>query len=129
MGHPVTTNPFIIMLINMTVVFIVLVSLSFLIRLIHYMDPTAKKEKKVAPAVKESPAPTPIPASTKPQAPAIKEANGPIIDEGIPEETIAVIFAAIAGYGYAASEVHAIRPVYNKIWEHSGRYHTLPHNN
>ena len=112
MGHPVTTNPFIIMLINMTVVFIVLVSLSFLIRLIHYVDPTAKKEEKAAeaPAV---PAPTPAPTV----APA------PIIEEGIPEETIAVIFAAIAGYGYATGQVHAIRPIYNKTWEHSGRYH------
>ena len=112
MGHPVTTNPFIIMLINMTVVFIVLVSLSFLIRLIHYVDPTAKKEEKAAeaPAV---PAPTPTPAISQ----------APVIEEGIPEETIAVIFAAIAGYGYTTGQVHAIRPIYNKTWEHSGRYH------
>ncbi len=44
MGHPVTTNPFIIMLINMTVVFAVLVGLSLMIRLIHIVDPTAKKK-------------------------------------------------------------------------------------
>ena len=112
MGHPVTTNPLIIMLINMTVVFIVLISLSFLIRLIHYCDPTAKKEEKTA----EAPAvPAPAPA------PAVSQA--PVIEEGIPEETIAVIFAAIAGYGYSTGQVHAIRPVYNKTWEHSGRYH------
>ena len=43
MGHPVTTNPFIIMLINMTVVFAVLIGLSFMIRLIHVVDPTKKK--------------------------------------------------------------------------------------
>jgi hypothetical protein len=43
MGHPVTTNPFIIMLINMTVVFVVLYGLSLLIRLIHIIDPTKKK--------------------------------------------------------------------------------------
>ena len=117
MGHPVTTNPFIIMLINMTVVFIVLVSLSFLIRLIHYVDPTAKKEKKIeAPVVKKStPAPAPVPAPVKPEP-------APVIDKGIPEETIAVIFAAIAGYGYTTGQVHAIRPIYHKVWEHSGRY-------
>lgn len=115
MGHPVTTNPLIIMLINMTVVFIVLISLSFLIRLIHYVDPTAKKEENPAetPAV---PAPAPTPAA--PQA--------PIIEEGVPEEVIAVIFAAIAGYGYATGQVHAIRPIYHKVWDHSGRYHQMP---
>ena len=43
MGHPVTTNPFIIMLINMTVVFVVLYGLSWMIRLIHLIDPTKKK--------------------------------------------------------------------------------------
>ena len=34
---PVTTNPLIIMLINMTVVFIVLVALIYLIKLIHFL--------------------------------------------------------------------------------------------
>ena len=43
MGHPVTTNPFIIMLINMTVVFAVLIGLSIMIRLIHVVDPTKKQ--------------------------------------------------------------------------------------
>ena len=109
MGHPVTTNPLIIMMINMTVVFIVLIALSYLIKLIHLIDPTAKKEE-----VKEEPAP--VVQSTPETPPA------PVIDSSIPEETIAVIFAAIAGYGYATGHVHAIRPVYHKIWEHSGRY-------
>ncbi len=59
MGHPVTSNPLIIMLINMTVVFIVLVLLSFVIRLIHYVDPTVKKETpKEAPAAEEAAAPS-----------------------------------------------------------------------
>ena len=40
MGHPVTTNPLIIMMINMTVVFFVLIALSGLIHLIHMVDPT-----------------------------------------------------------------------------------------
>ena len=112
MGHPVTTNPLIIMLINMTVVFIVLVSLSFLIRLIHYVDPTAKKEEK-APDTPAAPAPVPIPVVSK----------TPVIEEGISEETIAVICAALASYGYSSGQIHAIHPVFNKVWEHSGRYH------
>ena len=43
MGHPVTTNPFIIMMINMTVVSAVLFGLSMMIRLIHLVDPTKKQ--------------------------------------------------------------------------------------
>ena len=43
MGYPVTTNPFIIMMINMTVVFAVLFGLSMMIRLIHLVDPTKKQ--------------------------------------------------------------------------------------
>ena len=110
MGHPVTTNPIIIMLINMTVVFIVLVSLSYLIRLIHLVDPTAKKGEKTtdAPAVA---APTPAPVTP-----------APVVEEGIPQEVIAAIFAAIASYGYSPGQIHAIHPVLNKVWEHSGRY-------
>ena len=115
MGHPVTTNPLIIMLINMTVVFIVLISLSFLIRLIHIVDPTAKKEE---PEVK-------APAVTKP-TPAPVAAPAPVVDDSIPNEVIAVICAALAGYGYSAGQIHAIHPVYNKVWEHSGRYQQPP---
>ena len=45
MEQPVTTNPFIIMCINMTIVFAVLFGLSLLIRLIHAVDPTREKKK------------------------------------------------------------------------------------
>ena len=60
--QPVTTNPFIIMLINMTVVFIVLFVLMYVIKLIHYVDPTKPKEetKEVAP-VKAAPTVAPAP--------------------------------------------------------------------
>ena len=120
MGHPVTTNPIIIMLINMTVVFIVLISLSFLIRLIHMVDPTAKKEEAEAP---ESPLPRPAPAVAAPPKTAKVTLPDPVVEQGIPQETIAVICAAIASYGYSSSQIHAIRPIHNKVWEHSGRYH------
>lgn len=44
MGQPVTTNPLLISLINMTVVFAVLYGLSLIIRLIKVIDPTQKKK-------------------------------------------------------------------------------------
>lgn len=43
MGQPVTTNPWLIMFINMTVVFAVLYGLSLIIRLIKVIDPTQKR--------------------------------------------------------------------------------------
>ena len=43
MGQPVTTNPWLIMFINMTIVFSVLYGLSLIIRLIKIIDPTKKK--------------------------------------------------------------------------------------
>ena len=55
MSQPVTTNPFIIMLINMTVVFLVLIALGVVINLIHYFDPTKPKAKPA----EEAPAPAP----------------------------------------------------------------------
>ena len=46
MGQPVTTNPVIIMMINMTIVFAVLVGLQVLVQLIHVIDPTKKKAQE-----------------------------------------------------------------------------------
>lgn len=43
MGQPVTTNPLVIMLINMTIVFGVLVGLQLMVEAIHVIDPTKKK--------------------------------------------------------------------------------------
>ena len=109
MGHPATTNPLIIMTINMTVVFIVLVSLIYVIKLIHLVDPTAKKEE-------EKPAQAVV---TPPPAPVVP---APVVEEGIPQETVAVICAALASYGFTSGQIHAIRPVYNRTRGHSARY-------
>ena len=109
MGHPVTTNPFIIMLINMTVVFIVLVSLSFVIRLIHYVDPTVKKE-----APKEAPKVAPAPPVEEPEP-------VPVVESGVPGEVIAVIAAALSAYGCSAGQIRAVRPVDRQGWKQSGR--------
>jgi len=103
MGHPVTTNPFIIMLINMTVVFAVLIGLSFMIRLIHVVDPTKKAEEK--PMAAPAPAAAPVAAA-------------PVVDNSA---VIAVISAAVAAYGYSEANIIAIRPVGSPVWTSAGR--------
>ena len=103
MSQPVTTNPWIIMLINMTVVFIVLISLSFLIRLIHAFDPTRKKE-----------APTPAAAA----APAPVGAAEP---EGLSAEVGAAITAAVTLCGFSGGAIRTIRPLARDGWKNSGR--------
>ena len=103
MSQPVTTNPWIIMLINMTVVFIVLISLSFLIRLIHAFDPTRKKE---APTPAASPAPAPV-AAPEP--------------EGLSAEVVAAITAAVTLCGFSGGAIRTIRPLARDGWQNSGR--------
>ena len=107
MSQPVTTNPFIIMLINMTVVFLVLIALGVVINLIHYLDPTKPKAKPA----EEAPAP----------APAVKAAPEPVQEEGLTPEIVAVIAAAVASLGYGPGAVKAIRPVDRNGWKQSGR--------
>lgn len=109
MSQPVTTNPLIIMLINMTVVFLVLILLGVVINLIHMIDPTKPKAAKPAPAAAE-----PVPA---PQPAAVEE----VCEEGISPEVVAVIAAAVASYGYGIEQIHAIRPVARNGWKDSGR--------
>lgn len=109
MSHPVTTNPLIIMLINMTVVFLVLIALGVVINLIHYIDPTKPKAapKEAAPA-KPEPVSEPEPAAAAP------------VEGGISPEVVAVIAAAVASMG-CAGEVKAIRPLERNNWKNSGR--------
>lgn len=106
MGHPVTTNPFIIMMINMTVVFIVLIALSFLIQLIHKLDPTKKPDvKESAPHAEEDEMQRLI-RNVK-DSKTVTSADIPSEDD-IPEEVIAVIMASIAQCGING-EVRAVR--------------------
>lgn len=109
MSQPVTTNPLIIMLINMTVVFLVLIALGFLIQLIHIIDPTKKKEEKQKAAPAEPVAPAPAPVQEEP------------VFDGIAPETVAVIAAAIAAYGCGVNQIKAIRPIERSGWKNSGR--------
>ena len=116
----VTTNPLIIMMINMTVVFIVLVSLIYLIKLIHFIDPTKEPEKKPEDGV----------AAGEPPLVAVKSSTPPPepepVDEGINPEVIAAISAAISAYGFAG-QVKAVRIVNHEgtPWRASARFNTL----
>ena len=108
MSEPVTTNPFVIMLINMTVVFIVLIALGLVINLIHAIAPT---KEKAAPQ-KEAPAPAPTPAASAPE---------PVSADGVSPEVIAVIAAALASYGYGPAAIRAVRPIERDGWKNAGR--------
>jgi glutaconyl-CoA decarboxylase len=109
MSQPVTTNPLIIMLINMTVVFLVLMALGVVINIIHYIDPT---KPKAAPQEETPAAPAPV-AEPEPVAAAP-------VEEGISPEVVAVIAAAVASMGCAGT-VKAIRPIERNNWKNSGR--------
>ena len=104
MGHPVTTNPLIIMLINMTVVFFVLIALSGLIHLIHMVDPTKEPETADGGTGDESAENAAIIAKLQENAPA----ETPQVEEGISPEVIAAISAAISAYGFSG-QVKAVR--------------------
>ena len=111
MGHPVTTNPLIIMMINMTVVFVVLVSLSFLIRLIHAIDPTKKPE--ISSEDHEDDEDTAgETAAIISKLQAQNNSPAPAVEEGISPEVIAAISAAIACCGISG-QVRAVRVVNN----------------
>ena len=106
-GQPVTTNPIIIMMINMTIVFAVLIGLQILVQLIHVIDPTKNKkaEPKAAPAPKAA-----APAAAAPAAP--KADNTAVI---------AVIAAAVASMDYSSAQITAVRPMESASWKNSGR--------
>ena len=115
---PVTTNPLIIMMINMTVVFIVLVALIYLIKLIHFVDPTKEPEVKDAQSEEE---PLVAVKSDTPSAPPPPE-----VEEGINPEVIAAISAAIAAYGFTG-QVRAVHIVNHEgtPWRASAKFNNL----
>ena len=121
MGHPVTTNPFIIMLINMTVVFIVLIALSFLIQLIHKIDPTKEPEvQESAPPIEEDEMQRII--KNVKESKTVTHLDIPNEDDEIPEEVIAAIVAAISRCGITG-EVRAVRMLErdNTAWKSKAR--------
>ena len=119
---PVTTNPLIIMMINMTVVFIVLVVLMYLIKLIHIVDPTKPKEEPAQAAENEEPL-VAVKSSASTSLPATQPEP---VDEGISPEVIAAISAAIAACGISG-QVRAVHIVNHEgtAWRSSARFNPL----
>lgn len=107
---PVTTNPWLIALINMTIVFGVLIALGVLMNLLQVIDPTKKKVAK--PAVAPTPAAAP--------------AAAPVAAAQDDSEIIAVIAAAVAACGVSADQIACVRRVDAKsAWTVSGRVEAI----
>lgn len=105
---PVTTNPWLIAIINMTIVFGVLAALGVLMHVIQMVDPTQKKTAK--------PAVAPTPAAAPAAAPA------PVQDDS---EIIAVIAAAIAATGCSADQIACVRRLPNTSWTVNARVEAI----
>ena len=110
MHQPVTDNPFVIMVINMVIVFAVLTAVWGLIELVHLIDPTKKKEAPAAPPQ----------AAAAPAAPVMAAAPA-AADEGVSAETIAVIAAAVAACGCSPAQIKAVRPAEQPSWSRYAR--------
>ncbi|CVK19093.1 MULTISPECIES: OadG family protein [Sporomusa] len=108
MEQPVTTNPLMISLINLLVVFAVLYALIWVIKFIRIIDPT--REKNVAETKKFL---VSVPA-TVPE-PEYADASQDKF------EIVAVISAAIAAYGYSPEQIVSIRPAGGKAWFQAAR--------
>ena len=107
-GQAVTTNPWLIMAINMTVVFVVLILLGVLMTIVHLIDPTKKKKEVPASAPVAAPAATPVAA---PSASAQNE-----------DEVVAAIVGAIVAMGYSSEQIASIRPTATSAkWRLEGR--------
>lgn len=96
---PVTTNPWLIAIINMTIVFGVLAALGVLIKIIQLIDPTT--QKKTA---------DPVAASATVAAPAAVAAAS---DDS---EIIAVIAAAVAATGCSLEQIACVRRIPEIGW-------------
>ena len=107
-GQAVTTNPWLIMAINMTVVFVVLILLGVLMTIVHLIDPTKKKKEAPTSAPVAAPAATPV---ATPSASAQNE-----------DEVVAAIVGAIVAMGYSSEQIASIRPTATSAkWRLEGR--------
>ena len=104
---PTTTNPWLIALINMTIVFAVLAALGGIMNLIKIVDPTQKKSAKpaVAPA-----------AAPRAAAPVAKKNDA---------EVMAVIAAAVAAYGYSSSQIDCVSRLSAAGWSQNARIEAI----
>ena len=106
-GQAVTTNPWLIMAINMTVVFVVLILLGILMEIVHLVDPTKKKK---APNTET----TVVAPAAAPAAPSASAQNE--------EEVVAAIVGAIVAMGYSSEQIASIRPTATSAkWRLEGR--------
>ena len=105
---PVTTNPWLIAVINMTIVFGVLATLGVLIQVIRMIDPTQKKTA--------NPVAAPAPAA----APAAVAA--PVQDD---TEVIAVIAAAVVALGYSSEQIACVRRIGEAAWTQNARIEAI----
>ncbi|MCD8360385.1 MAG: OadG family protein [Acidaminococcaceae bacterium] len=106
---PVTTNPWLVALINLTIVFGVLASLGVLMKIIYMVDPT--RQKKTANTV-AAPAPAAAPAAVA----------APVQDDS---EIIAVIAAAVAALGHSAEEIACVRRLPEAGWTQNARIEAI----
>lgn len=101
-------SPWLIMLINMTVVFAVLIALGILMKIIYWIDPTKKK-----------PEPAPVAAPVATAAPVVADTTVPANNE---EEIVAAIVGAIVAMGYTSEQIASIRPTSTSTkWRLDGR--------
>ena len=108
-GQAVTTNPLLIMAINMTVVFVVLIALGILMEIVHLLDPTKKKKEEP-----KTNAPVAAPA-----APAVVASGASAQNE---DEVVAAIVGAIVAMGYSSEQIASIRPTATSAkWRLEGR--------
>ena len=116
---PVTTNPWLIALINMTIVFGVLIALGILMNLLQVIDPTKKKVAKPAVATTPAAAPAAAPVAAAPAAAPVAAAQ----DDS---EIIAVIAAAVAACGVSADQIACVRRIDAKsAWTVSSRVEAI----
>lgn len=101
-----TANPWLIMAINMTVVFAVLILLGVLMEIIHMSDPTKKKKVESAAPVAAAPvaaAPTTVATTND-------------------EKVVAAIVGAVVAMGYSSEQIASIRPTATSAqWRLDGR--------
>jgi Na+-transporting methylmalonyl-CoA/oxaloacetate decarboxylase gamma subunit len=110
MGQPVTSDPILIAVINMTVVFAVLYGLSLMIRLITLLDPTQKKKAIVIEETVEQ-----VSVDTDRVSNAQEEHD----------EMMILFAAAIAAYGHSEARIVAIRPMGNTTWSQTARVESI----
>ena len=99
-----TDNPWLIMAINMTIVFAVLILLGVLMHIIYLVDPTKKKSTKAEVAE--------VPSATAPSVASTTTKH---------DEVVAAIVAAVCARGYSKSQIASVRPIVSTGWKLDGR--------